>query len=63
MLEHVTGDVVGELLHLFPNVSEEGVRGPADNEHASEGWDSVQVNRHGGSLADGVGSDVVGVEA
>ena len=33
VLEHVTGDVVGELLHLFLNVSEEGVGGTAANEH------------------------------
>ena len=38
VLEHATGDVVGELLHLFPNVSEEGVRGPAANENDGEGW-------------------------
>ena len=63
VLEHATGDIVGELIHLFPNVSEEGVGGPAANEHDGEGWDSVQVHLHGGSRADGVGSDVVGVEA
>ena len=62
VLEHATGDVLGELLHLFPNVYEEGVGGPAANEHDGEGWDSFQVHRHVGSLADGVGSDVVGVE-
>ena len=33
VLEHATGDVVCELLHLFPNVAEESVRGPAANEH------------------------------
>ena len=63
VLEHATGDVVSELLHLFPNVSEEGVGGPAANEHDGEGWDSVQVHRHGGSRADVVGSDVVGAKA
>ena len=63
MLEHTTGDVVGELLYLFPNVSEESVGGPAANGHDGEGWDSVQVHRHGGSRADVVVSDVVEVEA
>ena len=63
MLEHATGDFVGELFHLFPNVSEEVVGGPAANEHDGEGWDSVQVHLHGGSRVDGVGSDVFGVEA
>ena len=63
MLEHVTGDVVSKLLYLFPNVSEESVGGPAANEHDGEGWDSVQVHRHGGSRADGMGSGVLGVEA
>ena len=33
VLEHATGDVVGELLHLFLNISKEGVVGPATNEH------------------------------
>ena len=63
VLENVTGDIVGELIYLFPNVSEEGVGGPAENEHDGEGWDYVQVHRHDGSRAYGVGSDVVGVEA
>ena len=49
VLEHVTGDVVGEFLYLFPNVSEEGVRGLAANENDGEVWDSVQVHLHGGS--------------
>ena len=49
VLEHATGDVVGELLHLFPNVSEEVVGGPEANDHDGEGWDSVHVHRHGGS--------------
>ena len=49
VLEHATGDVVGELLHLFPIVSEEVVGGPAANEHDGGGWDSVQVPQHGGS--------------
>ena len=49
MLEHTTGDVVGELLYLFSNVSEEGVRGPEANEHDGEGWESVQVQLHVGS--------------
>ena len=63
VLEHAAGDVAGELIHLFPNVSEEGVGGPAANGHDGEGWDSVQVHRHDSSQSDGVGSDVVGVEA
>ena len=63
VLEHVTGDVAGEWLYLFPNVSEESERETAANEHDGEGWDSVQVHRHGVSRADGMGSDVVGVEA
>ena len=63
VLEHDTGDVVGELLHLFPNVYEECVGGPAANENDGEVWDSVQVHRNGGSRADGVGYDVAGVEA
>ena len=37
VLEHATGEFVGELLHFFPNVSEEGIGGPAANEHDSEG--------------------------
>ena len=41
VLEHATGDVVGELLYLFPNVYEESVGGPAANDHDGEGWDSV----------------------
>ena len=63
VLEHATGDVVDKLLYLFTNVSEESVRGPAANEHEGEGWDSVELHRHGGSRADGVGSNVLGMEA
>ena len=63
VLDHATGDVVCELLHLFPNVSEEGVRVPAGNEHDGEGCDSFQVHRHGGPRADRVGSDSVRVKA
>ena len=44
VLEHARGYVVGELFHLFPNVSEEDVGGIAANEHDGEGWDSVQVH-------------------
>ena len=33
VLEHSTGDVVGELFDLFPNVFEEGVAGPSANHH------------------------------
>ena len=46
VLEHATGDVVGEFLHLFPNVSDKGVGGTAANENDGDGWDSVQVHRH-----------------
>ena len=46
VLEHATGDVVGELLYLFPNISEEGVRVPVTNDNDGEGWDSIQVHRH-----------------
>ena len=63
MFEHATGDVVGKLLYLSPNISEESVGGPAANEHDVEGCDYFQVHRHGGSRADGVGSDFLRVEA
>ena len=62
VLEHARGDVVGKLLYLFPNVSEESVGGPAANEHDGEVWDSVEVHHHCGSRAYRVGSDVLGVE-
>ena len=63
VLEHATGDVVGELIHFFPNVSEEGVGKPAANERDGEDCNSVQVYRNGVSRADGVGYSVLGVEA
>ena len=63
VLEHATRDIMGELIYLFPNVYEESVGGPAANDHDGEGWDSAEVHRRGGSRADRVGSDVLGVEA
>ena len=50
VLEHATGDVVGELLYLFPNVSEESVGGPVANKNDGEGLYSFQVHHHGGSI-------------
>ena len=49
VLEHATGDVVVELLYLFPNVSKESAVGPAANDNDGEGGYSVQVHLHGGS--------------
>jgi hypothetical protein len=34
--EHFLGDVVVEFLDLFPNVTQEGVAGPATNHHDEE---------------------------
>ena len=33
VLEHATGDVMGEFFDLFPNVFEESVVGPPANHH------------------------------
>ena len=63
MMEHATGDIVGELFHFFPDVAEEGITEPAYYYHDGESRNSCKVRGHDGSGSDGVGADVGRFEA
>ena len=56
MTEHSTGNIVGELLHLFPYVAEEGITRLMSYHHDGEGEYSYKVHGHGGSGSDEVGA-------
>ena len=58
MMEHTTGDVVGEPFNLFPDVAEEGITGTLYYHHDGEGGNSYKVHGHDDSGSDGVGDNV-----
>ncbi len=62
VLDHLRADPAAELLHLFPNISQEGVGGPPSDDHDGVDGDVVEEHRHRGARANGVGADVVQLE-
>ena len=59
--EHALGDACAELLHLFLDVTEEGVAAPSAYEHDGAHWHVVKAHGHGSSGLHGVGSHFVRV--
>ena len=58
VLEHEGGDVGGETLDLFSDVSEEGVAGPATDDHDCVCGDFGKIHCHGCARSEGVCADV-----
>ena len=46
---------MAELFDLFPDVFEESIAFPSPNQHNGEDRDVIQVHRHGGATANGMG--------
>ena len=63
MREYAVGDVVGELFNFFPDITEEGITGPASYNHDDESGNSCKVHDHGGSGSDGVDANIGRFEA
>jgi hypothetical protein len=61
--DHAARDTSTEFLNLSADVAEEGIAGPATDEHDGEHWEARQVHGHGGARADGVEANVVVMEA
>ena len=53
---------MGELLHLFSYVAEEGITGPSSYHHDGEGGNYCKLHDHGVSGSDGVCVDSVGLK-
>jgi hypothetical protein len=51
-----------ELLDLSTDVVKEGVTRPSSEKHDGKDGDACQVHSHGGTRADGVGADLVGLK-
>ena len=45
-LDHLGRDVLGKLLDLFADVSQEGLAGPSSDQHDCEDWAFAQVHGH-----------------
>ena len=61
--EHARGDVVAELLDLLADVAKEGVAWPAPNHRHDKDKAFAQVHGHGGSRANGVAANLVGLDS
>ena len=57
---HVTAHVVSPFQDLRTDVSKEGIRGPAAQDHDAGDRVVVEEERHGGTRADGLGPNVGG---
>jgi hypothetical protein len=62
-LDHALAHVGGPFQDLRPNVSKEGVKAPASEDHDAVGVRVREKERHGRARANGFVSDFVGVES
>jgi len=57
-VNRATGDATTELLYLFADVLEEGIRAPATNKHNGVGGYAIKVHGHGSGGTVGVCANV-----
>ena len=57
--EHFSGNVVVEFFNLLPNVTQEGIAGPATNHHDEKNWATPKEHHHGCFRSDGVGANLM----
>ena len=62
-LDHFGGNVASKICDLLPNVTEEGVAGPAAQEHDGVNRDMVETHSHGCRRPAGVQTNGCGGDA